>query len=361
MVCSALISCTNTKEQKDQEIDWSGKEINLSYTKEIVVPVNPLESESRYQLFNNEYLFLTYSFYQDMTLHFYHLQNDTLNYLGKITQKGDGPFEMPSMSYIHQLPNKDLFLTSSGYNPKCFILNDGNFSKATSLNLWNVVKFPSQESGTMVTEMLPLNDSRILVKVLGDVPYPFAYYNAGDSILSYFPYPFPETEKETSNAQKSMMCVGKIYKHPSKDKILNTYQGGTYACILDIDNQNIKQVRHIYNSIPQYVPDKDGANSHPKKSNKLGFSGIAVTEKHIYLKKYDFALEDITKEDVNNGYPLWFDNKIYVFDWEGNPVRKYNLDKYVSSFVVDDDDKFIYAQTINPANGMCTLIKYKLQ
>ena len=360
LVCLILFSCTNTKEQEYPEVDWSGKETNLSSSKEIIVPVNPLESEARYRLLDDEYLFLSHSFYQDLTLHAYHLQNDTLNYIGKITQKGDGPLEMPNMSYMHQRPNKSLILTSSGYNPKYFVLDDGDFSKATSLNQWNVVKFPAKESGTMVTEVVPLNDSRILVKLMGDVPYPFAYYNAGDSTLSYYPYPFPETEKEMSNAQKSMMCVGRICKHPSKNKILNTYQGGTYACILDVDGKNIKEVKHIYNIPPQYVPDKDGANSHPKKSNKLGFSEIAVTEKYIYLKKYDFCLGDISKDDINNGYPLWFDNKIYVFDWEGNPVKKYNLDKYISSFVVDSNDKFIYAQTTNPTDGMCTLIKYEL-
>lgn len=361
IVCLILSNCTGKKEQKEQEqeIDWTEKTASLSNPKKIIVPTNPFATEIGFRLIDDQYIFSTLSFYQDQILYMYHLQNDTLNYINKITQKGNGPLEMNSTSYVYQQPDKSLFLVSNGYSPKCFWLNDGDSSKITNLGAWEVINFPKESSGIMAHIVLPLNDSRILIKTIGDVSTPFAYYNKGDSVLTYFPYPYPETDTKTSNAQKAIMYAGRIHKHPKKNRIINTCQEGTYACILDIEKDSIKTIKHIYNQLPEYTPAEDGSNIHPK-DNKRGFPCIAVTEQYIYLQKSNFVLSDLRKDNPNNGYPIWFDRTIYVFDWEGNPVKKYNLDTYVSSFVVDSNDKFIYAQTMDPSDGSCSIIKYEL-
>lgn len=360
IICILTISCKNNQKIKTKkEIDWSKMETSLHDPQKIIIPIKPLETEAVFQLIDNQYFFCTMSFYQDRSLYAYQLKNDTLHYIDKVTQRGNGPLEMPGDSYIHKLPNNNLLITSDGYNPKCFLLRDGDMSKITNLGLWEVINFPNKGNAIMANRAFPLNDSRIFLKTIGDIATPFAFYNTNDSVVTFFSFPYPEIDIETSNAQKSIIHVGEICKHPSKNRILNTLQEGSYARILDVDGNNIKHVAYIYNELPQYEPDQDGANIHPK-DNKRGFSCIAVTEKYIYIEKSDFFFSDKKNDNINNGYPLWFDNKIYVFDWEGNPVRKYNLDKYISSFVVDSNDKFIYGQTMDPTNGICTLVKYKL-
>lgn len=333
-------------------------------SQEIIVPENPLISETTFNLINDEYLFCTNVYYQDEVLHAYKLKNDTLNYIGKVTQKGEGPLEMVGTSLINKLPNKNLLLTTeNGYNPKTFRLQDDDFSKITKLDTWELIKFPKNDIGTMVEHMIPLNDSRILVKVIGNVPAPFAYYNTGDSTLTYFPYPDSiDTKTKTKNmAQRTIMYTGRIFKHPTKDRIVRTCQMGTFACILDIKGEDIEFVNHIYNNPPEYALDKDGFNAHPKNSNKLGFNCIALTEKYIYIKLNDYTLNDIDSEDINNGYPLSFSKQIYVFDWEGNPIKKYNFDKYIYKFVVDSNDMYLLTQTIDLTDSNCSLIKYELQ
>ena len=163
-------------------------------------------------------------------------------------------------------------------------------------------------------------------------------------------------------SQRTIMYTGKIFKHPIKDRIVRTCQGGTYACILDVKDQDIEFVNYIYNNPPEHVLDQDGLNAHPKNSNKLGFIDTAVTENYIYLVKYNITLSDlgIDVDDKNNGYPLWFTTQIHVFDWEGNPIKKYNLDKYFTSLAVDSKDQYIYVQTMDPTDGNCSLVKYEL-
>lgn len=361
IVCCIAISCSDNQPKQEKEFDWTGKTINLVNSQEIIVPENPFITEIQFNILNDEYLFCRFSFYQDESLYAYKFKNDTLNYIGKVTQKGDGPLEMVGSSLMHQLPNKSLVLTTDGYNPKTFKLHENDFSKITKLDTWDLIKFPINDIGTMVERVLPLNDSRILIKAMGNVPAPFAYYNKGDSALTYFSYPDIETKSKTTNiSQRTIMYAGKIIKHPTKDRFIRTCQIGTYACILDVKDQDIEFVNYIYNNPPEHILDKDGFNAHPKNSNKLGFTCIAATEKYIYMMKNDFTLDDLGVDDKNNGYPLWFNKQVYVFDWEGNPIKKYNLDKYISNFVVDSKDKYFYAQTMDPTDGNCSLVKYEL-
>lgn len=73
----------------------------------------------------------------------------------------------------------------------------------------------------------------------------------------------------------------------------------------------------------------------------------------------DFAEGTIEKR--NEGYACWFNNEIKVFDWDGNPVRTYKFDRYLSNFVVDREDRFLYAMTKDVETDKDSLVKYELK
>ena len=52
-------------------------------------------------------------------------------------------------------------------------------------------------------------------------------------------------------------------------------------------------------------------------------------------------------------------NKIYVFDWEGNPIKRFELDKEVRSIAIDEKNNILYAGAIDK-EGELSLIKYNL-
>ncbi|MCD7937237.1 MAG: TolB-like 6-bladed beta-propeller domain-containing protein [Tannerellaceae bacterium] len=79
----------------------------------------------------------------------------------------------------------------------------------------------------------------------------------------------------------------------------------------------------------------------------MGFVDIQVTGQYIYAvfegtwfsKKLEFYAQNI--KPVSGG------NQIYVFDFKGNPVRKYLLDHYIYSLDVHEDEGLIYALDLN--------------
>jgi hypothetical protein len=70
-----------------------------------------------------------------------------------------------------------------------------------------------------------------------------------------------------------------------------------------------------------------------EKTRKAFINGVA-TEKYIYLL--------YSGSSYNNEY--WsYGQEIFVFDWEGNPVNRIFLDRYVSVIGVDQKDSTVYS------------------
>lgn len=84
-----------------------------------------------------------------------------------------------------------------------------------------------------------------------------------------------------------------------------------------------------------------------KNENNHGFLSISVNEKYIYAlhsgEKYSQSIDG--------------SNKIYVFDWDGNPIKELNLDRTVSIISVSPDNSKIIAYF---DDGKANLISYKL-
>lgn len=71
------------------------------------------------------------------------------------------------------------------------------------------------------------------------------------------------------------------------------------------------------------------------KNTRKAFIGGSVTDKYIYLL-YSGELE-------MNGHGESSANSIYIYDWDGNPIKKLVLNKSASVISVSRDDKLIMA------------------
>jgi hypothetical protein len=92
---------------------------------------------------------------------------------------------------------------------------------------------------------------------------------------------------------------------------------------------------HKVKSLLLTKPMKNG------KENIYGFEDVYVTDKYIY------ALHN-GKTAKENPY---LSQSIKVFDWEGNPVVKYNLGIDMRCLAVDEDKNIIYAVAYNDEDG----------
>jgi hypothetical protein len=87
--------------------------------------------------------------------------------------------------------------------------------------------------------------------------------------------------------------------------------------------------------------EKQGDYSYMGKTDetKKAFLAGAVTDKYIYL--LFSGLSHAEKDDWS------FGKYVYVYDWNGNPIKKLNLDRRVSSLTVSKDDKTMYSYDVD--------------
>ena len=69
----------------------------------------------------------------------------------------------------------------------------------------------------------------------------------------------------------------------------------------------------------------------PDKNSSIGYIDITSCDQYVYALHSD--------KTIQNAYSS---NIIYVFDWDGNPVRKYNLPKDAYYITVDNNGKHLY-------------------
>ena len=94
---------------------------------------------------------------------------------------------------------------------------------------------------------------------------------------------------------------------------------------------------------PQYKTAKDGTGV---PTGIMGFSDIKVTNKYIYAVfqgiKFDDKIAAIKQgKEPENGAKY-----IYVFDLEGNPVRRYELDRRINSIDINEETNTIVATEV---------------
>ena len=49
------------------------------------------------------------------------------------------------------------------------------------------------------------------------------------------------------------------------------------------------------------------------------------------------------------------------YDWDGHPVRSYRFDRYLSNFVVDSHDRYLYGITKDVSTDDASLVRYELE
>jgi hypothetical protein len=79
----------------------------------------------------------------------------------------------------------------------------------------------------------------------------------------------------------------------------------------------------------------------------MGFSDIQITDSYIYAVFHGRSFKDILRIYQRGGKREDGGRFIYVFDLEGNPVRKYQLDQAVYGIDVHEELNVIFATDVN--------------
>lgn len=114
------------------------------------------------------------------------------------------------------------------------------------------------------------------------------------------------------------------YRYIDAIEIFNTETGSGVA-ILGPEKYDVK-----------YIPLPHGMSR--TDETKFAFVNGTVTNEYIYL-----AYSGRTRESSNS----YDGNCIYIYDWNGNPIRKLILNKFIQGMAVSKDNEILYAFDVN--------------
>lgn len=127
-----------------------------------------------------------------------------------------------------------------------------------------------------------------------------------------------------------------IFTKPTGDKIVLPYRFLDAIEIYDIKTQTSVLMHGPEGFDVKFKPLPNGIER--TKETRFAFVNGAVTNKYIYMSYSGRSC------DQNNSY---YGNCVYVYDWDGNPIRKLVIDRQIEGLVVSADDKTMYAYDIN--------------
>jgi hypothetical protein len=257
-------------------------------------------------------------------------------------KRGKGPNEMPSQSNWFSIDNKNhvLYITD-GFNYYKYSIDNVKSENYTP----DLIFKPVFKNYGFIGSTAFCNG--FLVGGLYDKK--FGAYNIDSKDLI--------ERNEYLKSETPLLCQAKFYSHPSKNLICSFQSKSAVMAILKIENNNLKIKDFTWwNSQGEQVKDENKISFIPKKGSKNGFITADVTNKYIYSLYSGKVINTSSIKELSDSF---LSKYIYVFDWEGKPVKRYELDQEVRSITVDEKNNILYAASYSGEEP--NLIKYNLK
>lgn len=154
------------------------------------------------------------------------------------------------------------------------------------------------------------------------------------------PYPNLISNNISENLNKRFW-ENRIYYNPKTDKVVIFY---VYTDLIEIYNSNM-QLEHRIQGPDNFIPvlgnrtveNKNFAYIIPEQTKFAYLFGV-LTDSEIWTLYYG--------KHPKHGEEM--QRTIFVFDYNGTPLRHYELDSPISFFCIDDKEKYIYGLSERP-------------
>ncbi len=154
----------------------------------------------------------------------------------------------------------------------------------------------------------------------------------------------------------AMGTQGNFFTHPTKPKLVNIEFVSEVLSILTLDNNELrlKELAWLKDEKIRQVTKNGKSFAEQTSDTRNSFVSAATSEDYIYVlysgKELGNSIESVARSN--------FSNMIYVFDWEGMPIKKYKLNQKVKSIAIDEKSNTLYAAT--QEDDEANLIKFDL-
>lgn len=160
---------------------------------------------------------------------------------------------------------------------------------------------------------------------------------------------YPEDKNDSPLLiKRSVYREGELLRRPSGNQFLYCCSNwGNYTEIITMDKRNKAVSRKIIaKDYPLYTTEPDGLNGKSLNNTLMGITA-SVTEKYIYLLPNLLTKKEFLDKTIKRDYPPEYCNILYQFNWNGDFVHSYKLDKSIKNFIVHSSDKYIIGGSLD--------------
>lgn len=286
----------------------------------------PLEMKKQ-----KDFLFIS-DFRGDSLLWIYDLKHSIVK---RIIPRGEGPNEFLSPIQI-AITDSTLFIHNRWhYSAKLYSFNYTDF---TINPIGETIKLPTDIDRLLVID----SNSYIASGRFEKSRYVKLDVN-GNIVTNFGKYPnYLQDEENIPNFPKFMFHQSMFAYNKSKDLIASSTQH-----VLDIlENAiNIPKIkkRILLSSYKYKYATGDGwASANGSSNTEIGVEDIYSTAQFIYL----LYNPNKTKDKYSSTKSL--NNEIWIFNWDGNPIKKIHTNMNIISFCIDENDQECYCIVNNP-------------
>jgi len=286
------------------------------------VPVNEIFRVSETQMLVKDSLLIVKNRYMDDHFMVYSLPD--FRFLHSLGRAGRGPeeFQFPKLIkshnndvlfYIFELTQNKIYYVNIDFeiNPLISSLPNDSGSMFSSKQIEKI-----SDSTFIFVESTPKGKEIFDLKFMDNGSYVSEIYN-----LSFI-----------DNIRNWAVYTGDFGVNPKTTRMVYAYK--YFKRLKFIDTESMESRTIIFKEYENKLPDfSDILGPH----NKTHYWGLSAQEKHVYLLYSGRTPIDVLNENrKSSGY-------IYVeqFDWNGNPIRKFKLDRW-GYFCINEDEDTIF-------------------
>lgn len=285
----------------------------------------------------------------------FRLRNDSLVFVAPLQKRGNGPYET-LMSQAVFMPECDgLFLIDRQTGRKAFRIDSADPEKWSDVKSWRAFELPNKPN---LMSIVPTDCSGgFIAQLLDDRRHMFCTFRSGDSTVAPLSIPYPEASEGCPDISLGIACRGTLQKRPGSQEYVFSAQNSRYVVVFSLKEGQAADIRLLYDTPPQFTLASDGINPRISGETLSGFY-VQATRKYIYLTPRNHRDADTKALERSPAFGTAYET--FVFDWEGNPVRKILADKPLQTVAFTDDDRFLYAKTADPQQSDECLVRGRI-
>ncbi len=252
----------------------------------------------------------------------------------KIGVKGQGPNEIVGYPMSVSKIGSTEFCFYDIYKRKLSVIDISEKNKST------ISEFKNFKPENSIFNVLPTYSGTYITLGLFEKGRYLLLDAEGKELSYYFDYPKINNGAEFSNKNKAMAFQGILKSRPDNKRFVFATRYSEIIEITELTKKNeLKKVFEWHGDLGKFVTDDSKKNSFSAaitQDTKATFRDVNVTSEYIYLLYSGHSFSEGSNSVTKC-------KSIYVIDWDGNPILKFNLDVNVTCIAVSEDNKTMYA------------------